>query len=296
MKKLILVSCLAFFAVGIANAFAEDAKLDETKLNERANDQKLIRSIVRNKKKLKDAKDKEKVVDYSNPAVIRQMALTKYKTPTPENEADTVMNVTVPQTAMPLVRDDYRIPTAHYVYEFTSSSWVPKSYSNPSYTVNTSNYDSAPVPKLSFNVLTEASNLGPVLIRPKFGISYEQLTRSGQLPVDEQGISVTEKLNLYSLRAGAEITTPKEYYRLKPVFSLAALPSWEQANSSAFSNGISKYPLLVEATLGGTVRLTDKPVLGTQALSLEAGLEETQDIGDKSLGSTGIFAGLRADL
>ena len=230
------------------------------------------------------------------PAQIQSMALGAYKSPTPADASDSMINVQVPESSLTFRSDRHLLQAHHDTIEFETSNWVPKGYANPSYATDTTDYNTASVPQMSFNILTDGANIGPVRLRPKLGFSFGQFQRAGILPVNQNNVAVTENLNFYSARAGLELSTQNSFYRLKPIASVSLLPSWEQAPTSTFSDGISKTPLLYEGTLGLSLRVLAMPTYGVQSLSVETGVEHAQAFNDNTLAATAMYAGLRGTL
>ncbi len=227
---------------------------------------------------------------------IDSMALGKYESPTPTDASDSMINVQVPQSTLTFHADGNLVPIHHYIIETDAANWVPTGYANPSYLQNTTNYNSASVPQISVNLLTDGMRIGSFRLRPKFGVSYEQLERGGELSLNQSSMSVTEHLNFYSLRAGAELSTERDYYHIRPIASVALLPSWESASTSAFSDGISKTPFLYEGTAGISLRVLSTPSFGIQSLSIETGVEHDEAFNDKTLAATAAYLGVRSEL
>lgn len=227
---------------------------------------------------------------------INSMALGKYESPNPTDASDSMINVQVPESSLTFNSDKNLVPVHHYIIEADAANWVPAGYANPSYLQNTSNYNSASVPQISINLLTNGARLGPLRLRPKLGVTYEQLERGGDLSLNQNNVTVTEHLNFYSLRAGAELSTERDFYRIRPIASVALLPSWESASTSAFSDGISKTPFLYEGTAGISLRVLSSPSLGMQSLSIETGVEHDEAFNDKTLAATAAYLGVRSEL
>ncbi len=235
---------------------------------------------------------------------IRAMALDKYKTPAGENSDDGMINVQVPQSTLTFRARKNLFQTPHDTIETTFSSWAPKSFTLPSYAQNTTPYNTVDVPQVSINLIMNGMNIssryspgnGGFVLRPKIGFSYAQFARSGALALSSQSLTVTDHMNFYSLRGGVEFTTRNSFYRLKPLLSVALLPSWEQSATSAFSDGISKTALLYEGLIGVSLKVLANPGLGFRSLDVEAGAEHAQAFSDNSLAATAGYAGLRATL
>ncbi len=230
------------------------------------------------------------------PVQIQSMALRAYKSPTPADANDSMITVQVPEPNLTFRSNRHLLPAHHDTVELETSNWVPKGYSNASYATDTTNYNTASVPQMSLNILTDGAAIGPVRLRPKLGFSFAQFQRGGILPVNQNNLAITENLNFYSVRAGLELSTQNSFYRLKPIASVSLLPSWEQAPTSTFSDGISKTPLLYEGTFGLSLRILSMPNYGVQSLSVETGIEHAQAFSDNTLAATAMYAGLRGTL
>jgi hypothetical protein len=136
-------------------------------------------------------------------------------------------------------------------YELSLSSWLPSNLNLPADLGGVTNFSQTNVPEVSLNRYSELSPAGQGSWEWVVGFSYAQLARSGNVTAGASADSVTENLNLTSLRAGVAYRYDGLFHgQLQPLARLALLPTWMTAPSSAIDqNGLSGVGVPVEAAV-----------------------------------------------
>jgi len=194
----------------------------------------------------------------------------------------------------------YQVPPSirsQYHLEVNLSSWSPNNFSDNSF-IAASSYKSSGMPKLDANIWSGAWNYKSVTIAPKFGLSYVQLERNGSLGLYNQNLNVTEVMNLYSVRFGAELTPQSDFFGfVQPFMSVSLLPTWAQSPQNALNEGSSSGYVNLEEIAGVNFHIRQLGAfLGVANAGLEIGLEGTQGIGGSPLSGIGLLAGTRIEL
>ena len=216
---------------------------------------------------------------------------------------DTEIYLPVPQPEIDLKTDQVNINAKKNIgFEVNASSWVPSSFQTDSNLSSVSGFQSTSVPQISINMWNgdNAWTFNWLNVTPKFGLTYDQLQRSGSLGISTTNLTVTQNLNLYSARAGVELTSSRGDFfgHLRPFLDVSLLPSWALATTSQVDNqGFSRGYLNVEEVAGlawGFPRLAN--MLGAEGLAFELGIEGTQGVAGSPLSGYGILAGTRIEL
>lgn len=182
------------------------------------------------------------------------------------------------------------------IIEFSTENWAPSNFSEDSRLPGTLNFSQGSMPQLSLNRLVQFKKWSDqgLTLSSKFGGSYAQLQRTGQSSnSDFGGGQVNQTLNVWTLRAGLELSAATMFSALKVTTGVSLAPRFAQATSSEFNDGISDVRNAWEANLGLTYDLPGvAQTFGFQNLSLELGAESTRGLG-ADLSATGLYAGLR---
>ncbi len=221
---------------------------------------------------------------------------SKKTPPTPQEET-----VAVPQSVLEFSRvADASVVMKRKNFEFVASNWAPQALSSSSYNPSaTGNYQRGTIPMLSFNRwLDDGVNGYGLNAVAKFGLAFNQLHRSGTLPVAGSAKS-TQMMNLFSVRAGAEVKPEKDLWGwLSPFVNVSLLPSWAVFASSELSDGSSTGLLAIEEVAGVAVQSPDfARVLGFTNIGLEIGVQAIQGLsGPSGVNGVGVLAGTRVEL
>jgi hypothetical protein len=216
---------------------------------------------------------------------------------------DTEIYLPVPQPEIDLKTDQVDINAKKNIgFEVNVSSWVPSSFQTSADINGASNFQATGVPQISINLWNGDSTwtFNWLNVTPKFGLSYDQLQRSASFSSANSNLTVTQNANLYSARAGVELTSSRGDFfgHLRPFLDLSLLPTWALAtNSEVDEDGFSRGYLNFEEVAGlswGFPRLAN--MLGAEGLAFEVGLEGTQGVSGSPLSGFGILAGTRIEL
>jgi hypothetical protein len=216
---------------------------------------------------------------------------------------DAEIYLPVPQPEIDLKTDQVQINAKKNIgFEVNASSWTPTSFNTPTDLASVSNYQSTSLPQISINMWNgdNAWTFNWLDVTPKFGVSYDQLQRTGSFGNSGTTLGVSQNVNLYSARAGVELTSSRGDFfgHLRPFVDLSLLPTWALATTSEVSYAeYSQGFLNFEEVAGlswGIPRLAN--MLGAEGLSFEIGIEGTQGIGGSPLAGFGILAGTRIEL
>ena len=226
-----------------------------------------------------------------------QAQANSQKVQPPDSSTPRDYTTPVPQSSM-YIHDPREVdPEPSIAWEISASSWIPSNLASESVLPNTSKFHGGSVPQLSLNLEDDLTWLGnsPYKLAARVGFSYAGFDRSGDFILNGGDNSVSQTINLYTLRAGFEVSRPTNFLpgHLTPYVGMAYIPTWEQAASSEFNDGFSKFVNAVEFEGGASCGIP--PVsrfLHVENFSLELGVVGTQGLGS-SLSGVGVFGGTR---
>jgi hypothetical protein len=200
----------------------------------------------------------------------------------------------VPQTQLTLPSRDLQRPQEMSYLELQASSWSPQHFSQSSQIPNTSDYSSTS-PQMSLNFAYQMFTGDAVNISSKIGASFLSLQRTGNMKMDNASYKQTENLHMYQADVGAEVASNKNYFGfVRPVAGLFVLPTWSQAGSSEFSNGISEMNWAAKGSVGVVMNISKlAQVLDLDEVALSVGFERTQSLDGSDLNGNGLWASTR---
>ncbi len=190
-------------------------------------------------------------------------------------------------------------PITGQAWEVSASTWTPQNLQEPSLVSNTTQFTSGSAPQMSLNYIsTKFQDVTQVKLAPKFGLSFMQVERDGNINLVDQQIPVHQTMNLYSLRVGLEVATASHLRGIfEPFFDASIIPTYAQASSSSFSAGINHLDTAAEGQLGCVVHLpTVAHWLTTEDFGLQAGVISTLGLFGTSYSGYGFSGGLRVAL
>jgi hypothetical protein len=216
--------------------------------------------------------------------------------PLPQEET-----IVIPQSILEFSRvADASVVTRNKNFEFAASTWAPQGLSSSSYNPSmTGTYQRGTVPMVTFNRwMSDGVTVYGFNASSKFGLSFNQLHRSGTVPVGG-GTKATQMMNLFSTRVGVEIKPEADFWGwLSPFVSLSVLPSWAVFASSELSDGSSTGLLAMEEVAGFALQSPAfGKALGLNNIGLEIGVLAIQGLsGPSGLNGMGVMAGTRIEL
>ena len=204
------------------------------------------------------------------------------------------ISVSVPQTQLTLERSKAQPPSNEYFIEAQVSSWRPDNFTATSQLNNTSSF-TAKTPSMSLAIGESLYQNAYIRLAGKLGAGFTQLQRSGVMGFDATRMTMSENLNMLQASAGLEVAGAQEWVNtLRPMAAVSLVPTWSQAASSEFSDGINQWDWLAKVSTG--LEFNIRPVarwMGLQETAFEIGIENTQSLTASSLSGTGVWAGTR---
>jgi hypothetical protein len=233
------------------------------------------------------------VFTFSIPALSKTKRLPTNLTPDQQEPIDVV----VPHNQFEL--QEYAVPVTNKTtkkFEVQASSWTPSDMTGNGYVDQAGGFQSDGA-QVSLNFWDGGWDVSNSTISPKLGISFDQLKRTGRFPVLGAEQTLTQLMNLYSARIGAELAPQADLWgHLQPYFSLSILPTWAQTVGSTYSDGENHIYIAAEEVAGLAWRSPSlASFIGVRNLGIEIGVQGTQGLGSH-LSGFGVLAGTRLEL
>jgi hypothetical protein len=218
------------------------------------------------------------------PFAAQAKAKVKKVDPPPPEE----VTISVPQ-AHYSIKDDMKGTVDQRQIEYRVSFWTPTNLTEPSFLPDTTDFQATSVPKMSIDLRGTSIRTRWVQITPVYGVAYTQLDRTGSLAFAAQGQQVHQVMNLFSARLGMQFApVTARLGNFEPYLGIAALPTWAQAATSQFNDGISESITAMEYAVGVAYKMPAVgEFLGVPNFALVASFEATQGVLGSSLSGTG---------